>query len=271
MLRLDPRNVAAFGNRGRAFLLRGETARAVEDFSRLLQLEPGNLRALADRAAAYMDLGKADRAIADYTEAIRLAPTAALLPRPRHRPRGRRQPRRRRRRLRRGAGARPARTSAPCCRAATPWPDRTSSTRAAADFAEAIRIEPRGPTARLRRAGVLARQRALRRGAGRPRRRSCRSTRTAPPPTSSAPACTRSGAKYALAVADFTEVIRLDPRSVAAYLRRAECHARLGDDDRALADYDQALAFDAIDVPPWPPAPTLRVQGRARSTARSPT
>jgi tetratricopeptide (TPR) repeat protein len=45
---------------------------------------------------------------------------------------------------------------------------------------------------------------------------------------------------YARAIADYTEAIRLDPNSVAAYFGRAGAHSDQGDVDRALADYSAA-------------------------------
>jgi tetratricopeptide (TPR) repeat protein len=46
------------------------------------------------------------------------------------------------------------------------------------------------------------------------------------------------------AIADYTEVIRLNPDFEAAYINRAVAYDRKGDKEKALADLDRALAID---------------------------
>lgn len=47
------------------------------------------------------------------------------------------------------------------------------------------------------------------------------------------------------AIADYTEVIRLDPQMVRAYYRRAEAYRRKkGDYDRAIADFTEVIRLD---------------------------
>ena len=60
-------------------------------------------------------------------------------------------------------------------------------------------------------------------------------------------ALSRKG-QYSLAIADFNQAIRLAPKMAAAYSRRADAYASLGDDDanerRARADYEKAARLD---------------------------
>ena len=42
------------------------------------------------------------------------------------------------------------------------------------------------------------------------------------------------------AIADLTEIIRLDPNTVEYYSARAELYAKKGDGDKAAADYIEA-------------------------------
>jgi Tfp pilus assembly protein PilF len=46
------------------------------------------------------------------------------------------------------------------------------------------------------------------------------------------------------AIADFTQAIQLDPKSTQAYVNRGFAYDDKGDDDRAIADYSQAIQLD---------------------------
>ncbi|MHC6204305.1 tetratricopeptide repeat protein [Breznakiellaceae bacterium SP9] len=50
--------------------------------------------------------------------------------------------------------------------------------------------------------------------------------------------------KYDLAIADFTQAIRLDPSSVNTYYERGNAYCGKGDYDRAIADHTQAIRLD---------------------------
>src|SRR5262249_6666537 len=50
--------------------------------------------------------------------------------------------------------------------------------------------------------------------------------------------------KYAQAVADYTEAIRLDPRAADAYLHRGDAYFAQDDFDQAITDYDEAICLD---------------------------
>ena len=46
------------------------------------------------------------------------------------------------------------------------------------------------------------------------------------------------------AIADYDQAIALDPEDAKAYFHRGLAYARKGDLDRAIADYDQAIVLD---------------------------
>jgi tetratricopeptide (TPR) repeat protein len=51
------------------------------------------------------------------------------------------------------------------------------------------------------------------------------------------------------AIADFTEVIKLDPKSTAAYYHRGQLHRRNGEIELAKADFDEVLRLDPNHAP----------------------
>ena len=56
---------------------------------------------------------------------------------------------------------------------------------------------------------------------------------------------------YDLAIADFTEVARLNPKDAAAFNMRAVSHAKKGEFDAAIADYTEAIRLDPKLVTAW--------------------
>jgi tetratricopeptide (TPR) repeat protein len=77
VIRLDPKNVDAFHERGLAHSLKGEDARAFADFDAAIGLDPQHLTALVHRGNFRRMQGEFDRAIADYDAAIRINPKEA--------------------------------------------------------------------------------------------------------------------------------------------------------------------------------------------------
>jgi tetratricopeptide (TPR) repeat protein len=46
------------------------------------------------------------------------------------------------------------------------------------------------------------------------------------------------------AIADFSQAIKLNPKNVQAYVARGDVYSKKGDDDRAIADFTQAIQLD---------------------------
>jgi tetratricopeptide (TPR) repeat protein len=67
----------AFQNRGIAYLGKGDTDRAIQDYDQAIKLDPKYANAFNSRGIAYQAKGDNQRAIDDYGEAIRLDPRNA--------------------------------------------------------------------------------------------------------------------------------------------------------------------------------------------------
>ena len=74
---MNPTYAYAFNNRGIAYAKKGDTNRAIADYSESIRLDPKNANAFLNRGYVYAQRGDNDRAIADYSEAIRLKPDFA--------------------------------------------------------------------------------------------------------------------------------------------------------------------------------------------------
>lgn len=77
-IRIDPKFVLAYYNRGLTLQLMGDERAAIRDYSDAIRLETHFADAYARRGVAYENLGEYERALSDYSEAIRLAPGAAV-------------------------------------------------------------------------------------------------------------------------------------------------------------------------------------------------
>ena len=69
---------AAFIRRGTIYLRKGDTERAIGDYSAALQLRPGDVIALNRRGEAYSNRAAFEQAIVDYDRAVRLNPRYPL-------------------------------------------------------------------------------------------------------------------------------------------------------------------------------------------------
>ncbi|MGH7984491.1 MAG: tetratricopeptide repeat protein [Candidatus Udaeobacter sp.] len=76
-IRLNPRETAAYNNRGLAKEGKGDLNGAIADYGRAIQLNPKDVFAYNNRGNAKADKGDFDGAIADYDRAIRLDPKYA--------------------------------------------------------------------------------------------------------------------------------------------------------------------------------------------------
>jgi hypothetical protein len=77
-IHLDPRNAAAYLDRGLAYEDECQWREAIHDYSIAIRLNPENAVAFLCRGNAYFGLEDFDQAISDYSEAIRLDPSLAL-------------------------------------------------------------------------------------------------------------------------------------------------------------------------------------------------
>jgi tetratricopeptide (TPR) repeat protein len=73
-LRLDPKNAAAYDNRGNALDARGDWDDSLKDYNESIQLNPRNAYVYVNRAILLMERGEFSSAFADYTKALTLNP-----------------------------------------------------------------------------------------------------------------------------------------------------------------------------------------------------
>jgi tetratricopeptide (TPR) repeat protein len=78
IIKSDPRNAAAYMNRGSVQTVLGEIAFALDDYSTALRLAPGMVEAWYNRGTTYTHMRQFEAAISDFTEAIRQKPDFAL-------------------------------------------------------------------------------------------------------------------------------------------------------------------------------------------------
>src|SRR5262249_35767394 len=76
-IRLEPKLVFAYVDRGNAYRAKGDKDHAIADFSEAIRLDPKSADAYVDRGNAYRAKDDKDHAIADFSEAIRLDPKSA--------------------------------------------------------------------------------------------------------------------------------------------------------------------------------------------------
>jgi tetratricopeptide (TPR) repeat protein len=67
-----------YNNRARAFVDKGEPARAIADYDKVLELNPGNAVGYVNRALAYMKLKDFDHALSDLLRGSELKPNNAF-------------------------------------------------------------------------------------------------------------------------------------------------------------------------------------------------
>ena len=73
-IQLNPKDAAAFNNRGSAYFAKGQSDRAIADYSQAIQLNPKDAVAFNNRGNAYYANGDHERAIADYNQVIQIDP-----------------------------------------------------------------------------------------------------------------------------------------------------------------------------------------------------
>ena len=76
-IKINPKYVEAYNNRGVAYDSKGDYERAISDYNRVILLNPKLAEPFNNRGKTYDDQGDLDRAISDYSQAILLNPKFA--------------------------------------------------------------------------------------------------------------------------------------------------------------------------------------------------
>ena len=232
VLRFGPQSAYAHDRRGSVWSEKKEYAKAIAEHGEAVRLDPRFANAYCGRGFAWQEQGENDKAIADYNEAIRLDPRL---------------------------------TNAYCNRAVA-WLEKKEVDNAIADYNEAIRLHPDSPYPFLGRAAAwcwkLEYDKAIddynafirlygidAHAFGDLSESTDDSTRSLASILAYAyygrGSAWLAKQEYDKALADYNEVIRLDPRFASGYVCRGNIWQLKGEYDRALVDYWQAIRFDA--------------------------
>jgi len=172
-IRLQPGFGMYYGNRAITWTEKGDPARALADFNRNVALEPNVAAIFNNRGLFLLQRQEWDKAIADFTEAIRLDPKYAK----------------------------------PYANRAEAWRLKGDLDRSLADIDQAIGIDPRDPLNYARRADTL-----------------------------------RYRGDYRLALGEYDRALAIMPDYIPAFTGRGLTYERLGDVAAALAEFRKALA-----------------------------
>ena len=183
-IRLNPRYEEALFNRGTTWLGKGDHDKAIADFNRAIRLNPKDEMAFGNRGVAWHDKGQDDKAIADYNEAIRLNPHNAVA----------------------------------FNDLGVIGVDRGQYDKAIADYNEALRLDPKYAVA-LNNRGIAWKKKG----------------------------------EFDKAIADFNKAIRLRPRLAPAFANRGQLRFIMGRFAQAESDLAQArhLGYRGAFVPVW--------------------
>jgi tetratricopeptide (TPR) repeat protein len=77
-IRLNPNLIEAYNDRGTAYSILGENAKAIADFNEAIRLKPNDPEAYYNRGVTYRELKDYPNAIADFSQSIRLSPKDAV-------------------------------------------------------------------------------------------------------------------------------------------------------------------------------------------------
>jgi tetratricopeptide (TPR) repeat protein len=206
----------AYRLRGNVYAEKDETERAIADFSEALRIEPGNHYAHFARASAYLRGNMFDKAIADLTKAIEIDPSVSEY----------------KRQLSRLYDQRGIERLL-----------KRDFDEAIADYTEAIRLDPAAPALYLNRSAAHVGKKHVDRAI----QDLSEAIRLDP---ELAEAYFRRAQLYhgqkarGLAIADLDEVIKRMPQNVPALMLRGLEREELGQHDKAIADYQAALAVE---------------------------
>ena len=76
-IQLNPDYATAYGNRGAAYVGKGEVNQAIKDYTKSIQLNPDDAGVYSNRGTAYNIKGDFDSALQDLNKAIELRPNGA--------------------------------------------------------------------------------------------------------------------------------------------------------------------------------------------------
>lgn len=77
LIQVNDKNAEAYFNRGCLHVYKGDTQKALQDFSKAIELNKGMKDAFYNRGIVYLGMKKFEEATRDFSEVIRLEPTAA--------------------------------------------------------------------------------------------------------------------------------------------------------------------------------------------------
>jgi len=239
-IRLDPYHAGTYYNRGIAYKAKGDIDKAIADYSQAIRLEPNFINAYINRGVAYKDKGDLDKSILDLNQAIQYDPNPATL------------------------------ASAYFNRGVA-YAAKGDYDRAIADYTYTLKIDPNDAYTYNNRGGayynkgdyklaIADYEAALRINPSYSMARANleKARQMTGSGTSGSGAGSQSQQETAMtflnrglgrsnpdmAIADYTQAIRLEPKLVAAYHNRGIAYANKGDYEKAIIDYNQAIQLD---------------------------
>jgi tetratricopeptide (TPR) repeat protein len=209
LLRADPNNVDARGDRARTFLVAQQWDKAIAELSEVIRLRPADAWAFADRAVAYRNKGDRQRALADWNEAIRIQPKQVKFLNDR----------------------------GLCHNSLQNWK------QALADFDASIALDPDNPAVYVWRGCALNAQQEWDRAIASFDDAIKRNPKDPWAFLHRSQAIWGKG-EFKEALAGFTEAIRLQPGDASFYIERGMKHCFLRDWEPAMADFNMAIVLD---------------------------
>ena len=222
----------AYVSRGLAWRMKGDRQRAIADIGEAIRLNPNDALAYNNRAFVWRELGEVDNAIADLTEAIRINPT----PRSDYG----------------GAGFVNAYSNRGLA-----FHMKGDYERALADYDAAIKLDPKDLPALVYRAqihrltgnydlAIADLDAAIRITPDEADLYHTRGALLYDQYIGASDWIRKSDLERA--IADFSQMIRLEPTSGVGYYLRAKGHITNGDGDRAVADLIEGIKVDPLHV-----------------------
>ncbi len=204
-IRIDAQYALAYYYRGRVYEAKGETEKALADYTESIRIDPSNTETRKGRGDFYNNLGEYEKAMVDYEKIILLDPNSARYC-----------------------------NNIPCYTAAInnlhpstiqDYANRGNAyeglgkySEAITDYSEAIRLDPRIPTAYERRGYLYF-----------------------------------NNKEYEKSIIDYSAVIRIDPTNYFVYSYRSIAYENIGEYEKAIDDYTRYINRLRITDDPLPP------------------